>query len=269
MSQTPPASAPSVEGQMYLFRKPELVTREQHGNLGVTRPENPLSFCAQARAVPLTIGEVTSAMRFYPIIFSSVENPVPLAVLGLIDDENLFVNEKGEWETDAYIPGYIRRYPFALASDKGSDPENPRMAIIVDAAYEGIQPNSETPFFEGDQPSEAMQQAMEFCQNYERDRIQTQRFADTLKEFDLVSQQMAQYSPDGNEQQAFARYVGVEEQKLKDLSDDKYLELRKMNVLPILYAQLMSMGNWRTILDRRARRHGLDASNILQARTVS
>ncbi|MCQ8185112.1 SapC family protein [Parvularcula maris] len=264
MSQTPPASSPSVEGQMYLFRRAELVTREQHGNMGITRPENPLAFCAAARAVPLTLSEITTAMRTYPVIFASVENPIPLAVLGLVDDENLFIEEDGNWTADHYTPGYIRRYPFALAQDKQGDQQNPRMAIIVDGEYEGLSSSPEIPFFENGEPSESMQQAMEFCQSYERDRIQTQRFAETLKGYDLLAQQMAQYSPDGKEQQAFARYVGVEEERLKNLSDDKFLELRKSNILPILYAQLMSMSNWRTLLDRRARKHGLDTNTVLQ-----
>jgi hypothetical protein len=249
---------------MYLFRKAELITRERHGDMGITRPERPLAFCEAARAVPITLSEVTTAMRTYPIIFASPENPVPLAVLGLVDDENLFVEENGEWSQDYYVPGYIRRYPFALAQDKQGDTENPRMAIIVDAEYEGITKDSDIPFFDNGEPSEAMKQAMEFCQSYERDRIQTQRFADTLKGYDLLAQQMAQYSPDGKEQQAFARYVGVEEERLKNLADDKFLELRKSNILPILYAQLMSMGNWRTLLDRRARKHNLDTNTVLQ-----
>lgn len=263
MSQTPPANEPSVEGQMYLFRKAELVTREKHGNMGMTRPDQPLGFCASARAVPLTLGEVTTAMRYYPIIFSGSENPIPLAVLGLVDDENLYIEENGEWARDHYIPGYIRRYPFALAADKDSGTDNPRMAIIVDAAYEGLAPNGEVPFFENGEPSQAMKQALDFCQSYERDRLQTQRFADTLKPYGLLDQQMAQYTPENKEPIAFARYVGVDENKLKDLPDDKFLELRKSNILPVLYAQLMSMANWRTLLDRRARKHGLTSANIL------
>lgn len=265
MSQTPPASAaPTIEGQMYLFRKPELVTREQHGDMGITRPERPLAFCETARAVPITLGEITTAMRHYPIIFSSIENPIPLAVLGLVDDHNLFVEENGEWMPEAYVPGYVRRYPFALAADRQSDPNNPRMAIIVDAEYEGVSKDSAIPFFEGDQPSDAMKQAMEFCQNYEQDRLQTQRFAETLKGYDLLAQQMAQYTPEGQDAQPFARYVGVEEKRLQELSDDKYLELRKSNILPLLYAQLMSMSNWRTLLDRRARKFGLTGENVLK-----
>lgn len=265
MSQTPPAGqSPTVDGQMYLFRRPELITREAHGDMGISKPERPLAFCEAARAVPLTLSEVTTAMRHYPIIFSSSENPVPLAVLGLMDDVNLFVDENGEWLADHYVPGYLRRYPFALATDRESDPENPRMAIIVDAGYEGISSNAEVPFFENGQPSSAMQQAMEFCQNYERDRIQTNRFAEELKKYDLLAQQMAQYTPEGQEPQAFARYVGVDEKRLQELADDKFLELRKNNMLPIIYAQLMSMGNWRALLDRRARRFNLSGEDVIK-----
>jgi len=265
MSQTPPQSAaPTVEGQMYLFKQAELITREAHGDMGITKPEQPLNFAAAARAVPLTISEITTAMRYYPIIFSSEDNPQPLAVLGLMDDVNLFVDDDSEWLEDHYVPGYIRRYPFALATDRESDAENPRMAIIVDAGYDGVQKNGEIPFFEGDGPSESMKQAMEFCQNYERDRIQTNRFAEELKKHDILAQQMAQYTPEGQGAQAFARYVGVDEKKLQELSDADYLELRKNNVLPILYAQLMSMGNWRSLLDRRARRFNLTGDDILK-----
>jgi hypothetical protein len=80
---------------------------------------------------------------------------------------------------------------------------------------------------------------------------------------------MAQYTPEGKDAQAFARYIGTEEKRLQELADDKYLELRKNNILPILYAQLMSMGNWRTLLDRRARRHGLTGDEVLKPRQSS
>ncbi|MEM1379368.1 MAG: SapC family protein [Pseudomonadota bacterium] len=265
MSQTPTANAaPTVDGQMYLFRKAELITREVHGGMGISKPERPLAFCEGARAVPLTLSEITTAMKFYPVIFSSEENPIPLAVLGLMDDVNLFVDDKGEWVQDYYVPGYIRRYPFALATDRDSGADNPRMAIIVDGGYEGISTEPEVPFFNGDQPSDAMNQAMEFCQNYERDRLQTNRFAETLKNYGILTQQMAQYTPEGEEPQAFARYVGVDENKLNELPDDKFLELRKSNMLPIIHAQLMSMSNWRSVLDRRARRFNLTGTDVLK-----
>ncbi|MEM9811012.1 MAG: SapC family protein [Pseudomonadota bacterium] len=271
MSQTPPASAaPTIEGEMFLFNKPELLTKEAHGSLGITRPDRPFAFCETIRAVPLTLSEITTAMRDFPVIFSNEDNPVPLAVLGLIDDVNLFVDDEGEWDQNTYVPGYIRRYPFALATERqATDDQNARMAVILDADYKGIVSDSNMPFFSNGEPSDAMQQAMNFCETYERDRVQTTRFGEALKPFSLLSQQFAQYTPENGEPTAFARYVGVEEAKLNELPDEKFLELRKSGILPILYAHLMSMANWRKILDRRARRFQLTGEAVLKPRTTN
>lgn len=262
---TPEQAAPSVEGSMYLFTKPALLNKAQHGSMGVSRPARPFAYAEGIRAIPLTVSEVASASRHYPVIFTTNEQAMPLAVVGLIDDENLFVDADGNWEENAYIPGYLRRYPFALANDKQADPQNPRMAMIVDEAYDGIVEGGELPFFVDGEPSDAMKQAMDYCQTYERDRLVTNQFAQQLPKYSLLAEQVAQFTPDdGPEARPFAKYVGVDENKLNALSDEQFLELRKSNILPILYAQLMSMGNWRLLMERRARRHNLTGSGVLE-----
>lgn len=263
MSDTPSAAPqePSLEGRMYLFRKAELLNKEKHAGLGISKPERPFQFCEAARAIPLTVGEISAAQKHYPIIFADETNPLPMAVVGIIDDVNLFIDEKGEWEQNVYVPGYVRRYPFALASDQQSS----RMAMIVDAEYEGINNSPDIPFFEGAELSQWTQQAMDFCTNYERDRQITVNFAQELAKFNIITNQMAQFTPDGTDQpQPFAQYFGVDESKLAELSEEQFLSLRKSNILPVLYAQLMSMGNWRTLMDRRARRFNLNREELLK-----
>ncbi|MEM6747607.1 MAG: SapC family protein [Pseudomonadota bacterium] len=269
MSQTPTNAAPSVEGSMFLFRKPELLTKESHGTIGIDNPDQPFAFAAAARAVPLVLTELTTAMRDYPIIFSNKETPMPLAVLGLIEDDNLLVDEKGEWEHGRYVPGYIRRYPFALATEReATDPEGQRMALIVDGEFEGLSTSvpEDKRFFDDNGPSSALQQAMDFCQNYERDRAQTIQFGEILAGYDILTEQFGQYTPPGETSQPFARYVGVDENKLKQLPADKYIELRDNGMLPLLFAHMMSMGNWGNILDRRARRYNLSGADVIKPR---
>lgn len=255
---------------MFLFTRPTLLNKEHHGNMGVTRPARPFAFAERVRAIPLTVSELSSAMKHYPIIFADMQNPLPLAVVGIIDDQNLFVDDDGEWEANAYIPGYLRRYPFALANDRQSDPNNPRMAMIVDEAYDGIREGGELPFFDKGEPSEPMRQAMDYCQTYERDRLVTLQLGKELPKYDLLVDQVAQFTPEGASQPVpFARYAGVEEQRLAQLSDTQFLEMRRSNILPILYAQLMSMGNWRLLMERRARRYNLTGEAILRPRLMS
>ncbi|MEX0643940.1 MAG: SapC family protein, partial [Parvularculaceae bacterium] len=252
MSQTP---TPQISGKMYLFEKPELLSKELHGKHGMGPPAKPFAFCAKVRAVPITISEFIAAGRHFPIIFSAEKSLVPLAVLGVIDDVNLFVTEEGRWEDHVYIPGYLRRYPFALANETGGE----RVAVVFDAAHEAITVGGEKPFFVDGQPSEDMQAAIEFCKQYEIDKIQTEQAMRMLETYNLIAPQTAQYGGNrDSEQKPFAQYFGVDEKRLTELPDDKFLELRRSGLLALIIAEMMSMGNWRTILERRARRFNLN-----------
>lgn len=260
MSQT--QSTPEVSGNMFLFERPELLNKEQHGAMGLTPIDTPYEFCAKVRAIPLTITEIPSASKHYPVVFMSQEDPVPLAIVGLFDDVNLFVDETGAWQKGAYIPGYLRRYPFALASETGGD----RFAIVIDTGHKGVSSSPEVKFFnDNGESSDATKQALEFCKSYETDRLRTMEIMKVLMENDLVQGQSAQYTPTGQtEPQSFAGYFGIDEQRLNNADDATFLDLRKRGVLPILYAQLMSLSNWRTLLQMRADRFNLTEDQIMQ-----
>ncbi len=265
MSQTP--VAPQITGKMFLFERPELLNRTQHGDLGLDAAAKPYGFCAAIRAVPLTISEIPEASKFYPVVFMSQEEPLPLAILGLNSDLNLFVDDEGKWESTAYVPGYLRRYPFALAGETGG---GDRLALVVDAAYEGISKNSERKLFTNGEMSEFVKQAMEFTRTYESDRRLTDQIMKSLKKYDLVQPQTAQYTPVGDASaMPFAQYFGIDEQRIQGLSDEHYLELRRINVLPILYSHIISLGNWRNLISRRMRRLGVSEIEAISAPRVS
>lgn len=258
MSET--AAAPQLTGQMFLFQRPELINKEQHGDLAVGTVDKRFGFCANIRAVPLTVSEIPAAMKDYPVVFASQDQLIPIAILGLIDDVNLMVDENGQWENDRYIPGYIRRYPFGVANETGGE----RIAIVVDAAFDGFVREGGQPLFESGEPTQIVQQAIEFCKSYEEDRARTADFANRIKDLGVVKGQSAQYTPQGETQpRTFAEYIGVDENALKELDGQKFLELRENGILPILYAMVMSMGNWRTLMTRRARRFNLREADVL------
>lgn len=259
MSET--QASPQLTGAMYLFDKPELMNKEEHGGLGISRPEKRFGFCAAVRAIPITVTEIPAAAKDYPVVFASQENPIPVAVVGVIDDVNLFVDENGEWERFRYVPGYIRRYPFGVASEASGE----RMAIVIDRSFEGLVPGGEMPLFENDEPSPSTQAAIEFCKTFEKDRVLTEEFGKRLLQYGIVHNQSAQYTPrNSTEPQSFARYFGIDEEKLKELSDEQILELRKNGMLPLIHALMMSLSNWRLLLERRAQRFNLTDEQLLQ-----
>lgn len=264
MSQTP--ASPQITGKMFLFERPELLNRETHGDLGLDPAAKPFGFCANVRAIPLTISEVVEAAKHYPVVFHSQELPLPIAILGFNSDLNLYVDDNGNWEENAYIPGYLRRYPFALAGETGGE----RYALVLDAAYEGLSKKAERKLFDKGELSEFAKRAMEFTSTYEADRRLTERVMTELKKYDFISPQTAQYTPAGDTTpRPFAQYFGVDEQKLNALTDAQFLELRKMNVLPVLYAHLVSLNNWRSLIGRRMKRLGVTEVEAISGQRLS
>ncbi|NNE39732.1 MAG: SapC family protein [Marinicaulis sp.] len=257
-----PQGAPELTGNMFLFNKPELLAKEQHGQLGLSKPSKRYGFCSAVRAIPITVTEIPAASKDYPIIFTSKEQLLPLAVVGVVDEVNLFVDENGEWEQNRYVPGYLRRYPFGVAAETGGE----RMAVVIDRDYEGLTENSEFPLFENGEPTKVSNDAVEFCKAFERERQMTDDFAKRLAAFDIVHAQSAQFTPEGeNEAKSFADYFGIDENKLKALADEQVVELHKSQFLPLLYAMLMSMANWRQLLARRAARYGFTEANMVSS----
>ncbi len=258
MSETP--ADPQLSGRMFLFEKPELINKEQHGDLGVTPTEKRFEFCATARAIPLTVSEIPAAMKDYPVVFAGTDQMVPLAITGLVDNVNLFVDERGDWEANRYVPGYIRRYPFGVANETGSD----RFAIVIDTGFKGLKKGGDTALFQNGEPSEMTQQAIEFCKTYEEDRQRTNDFGARIKELGVAKGQSAQFTPTGEtEPRTFAEYLGIDEAAIRELPADKLAALRDSGMLALIYAMLISMGNWRQLMQRRAVRYGLSDKDIL------
>ncbi len=254
-------AAPTVTGRMFLYEQPELLMKENHGDLGLQAPSQPFAFAAKARAVPITLSEVPTAMKDYPLIFMTKEQPQLLAIMGLYDDVNLFVDESGNWVDQRYIPGYLRRYPFGIASES----DGQRMAIVIDRAYEGLVANGERPLFNNGEMTQQTKDAVEFVKGYERDRVVTDQFAAKLNEYELIQSQSAHYTPTGaTEPVTFAQYFGIDEDRLKALTDEQILDLQRTGLLPLIYALLMSMGNWRVLLNRRAKRFDLKEQDVFR-----
>src|SRR5258706_14040701 len=79
------------------------------------------SFCRSINALALSLGEFVAAARDYPIVFApgdAGKSFAPVILLGLEAGVNLFLDESGEWQRDAYFPAYVRRFPFCLSKER-------------------------------------------------------------------------------------------------------------------------------------------------------
>ena len=245
-----------VSGAVMLYTQPEPLSHEQHGRLGIRTSPTPYKFALTAHAVPLMVTEFGPASMNYPIIFAG-EQLLPMAILSIRQNENLFISPEGAFDPDAYVPAYLRRFPFVFADD----PQNERMIVCIDVAAEAVTVGGDFALFDGDQPTEFTKNAIEFCTNYESERRRTESFVKTLKDLDLFELKEAFYTPqnpDGTPGQPvrLADYFAISEAKLRELPLEKLGELRDNGALMQMYAQLISLHGWDKLVARTMVRDG-------------
>ena len=245
------------QGGLYLYEQPELMTAEQHGTLGLTPSDHPYAFAGGARAIPLTLAEFASAQRNYPIVFTNLENPFPVAVVGLLEDQNLFI-ENGVWDPACYVPAYLRCHPFAFAGEQEG-----RIAVVIDRKATTVTEDSKYPFFVDGKLAAETESMMRFCAQYEAERQRTMIFCNQLRDLGLLAPQRVTHTPEGSEEeQLLANYVSVDAQKLAELSDEAVVELHRSGRLAAVYLQAYSMENWQPLMIRRDQRSAQPAATV-------
>ena len=256
MDSTPSAQAPELSGQVLFYNKPEPLSAEAHAGLGVKRIDEPFGFLRSAHAVPVTVSEFGLSAGSFPVIFVG-NDKTPVAVMGIRQGQNLFVQANGQPEHEVYVPAFVRRYPFVFAADDQQD----RLLLCVDREAPMVTESPDVPFFEGDQPTKFTQDAIEFCKEFERQRRATSEFIKLIESHDLFEQKSVAFTPrdaQGNEgaQQKIADYWAISEEKLNALPAEKFVELRDNGALGAIYAHFVSLLNWPGIIQRAVRLSG-------------
>jgi hypothetical protein len=222
----------------------------QHGKMKV-RTILSMPQVGRTHAIPVTIDEFTLVQRHYPIVFSVGENSVPIALMGLNEGVNVFLDPDGRpLENNIYIPAYVRRYPFLLARLR---PDSDELSLCFDPGADAIGEFEEgEPLFDGENPSEATKAILQFCEQFEAAGRRTPAFMEELTKSDLLMDGEVAIQPEGAQQPFVYRgFRMVDEEKLRNMRGD---ELRKMNqngLLPLISAHLFSLSEMRNVFGRQ------------------
>ncbi|MCP2671639.1 SapC family protein [Maricaulaceae bacterium EIL42A08] len=256
-----PAGNISVSGSLPLYNKPEPINPGAHRGKGLKWTDRPFDFLSQAHFVPLTMGEFAPASAHYPIIFLG-EQKTPVAAMGLQQGHNLFVNPAdGNFQQYAYLPAYVRRYPFVAASHTE---EEDKFTVCVDTGSHLFSDKPDEPLFnDADQPSPFLERAIDFVRRFEADVATTRKFVQRMEELDLFDQQQATFQPRGadgqpaGEPQVIATYQAIVGEKLQKVDPKVLAELRDENAyLGAIYAHMLSLGRWEVLIAKAQERAG-------------
>lgn len=224
------------------FKNPHPLNPERHAGAGLNSLKD-FGYARHANSVPLNLVEFFEAARSYPIVFTKNEQPVPVALLG-IREENYFLDGAGQWREQCYIPAYVRRYPFIFMEDA----EAQRFILCVDEDaphYAASEPAM--PFYvEGAaEPAELTQNALKFCALYQQHHQQTIELGAALKQEGLLIEKLSTLRlPDGREERLSGFYI-LDSDRFTQLPEELFLAWRKKGWIALIDAILISYTNWK------------------------
>lgn len=241
--------------QTLYYEKPVLLNREKHRHRRI-RPGRGFGFARRANSMYLAGVEFTEACKEYAIVFTrqAGDRLAPVVVLGLRSGENLFVDAQDRW-TAAYIPAFVRRYPFVLAELPGQ-----QMGACIDEAFPGLNDQDGEALFDDAGGNTAyLQNALDFLRRYQAEYLRTESFCRKLADAGLLVEMSARADLVDGRSFKLAGLMVVDENRLRELPDDKVLSLFRSGELHLLSMHLLSLSNLRRLVDRMAQRGGGEA----------
>jgi hypothetical protein len=204
-------------------------------------------------ALPLSFTEFAAACRDYPIAFVSSDegkNFVAMAVLGLENQQNLFVTAGGGWDAGVYLPAYVRRYPFCMTRVTVNGQEQAERVACVEKR--AINDKGEALHNAKGDPLPVWEERKKLLFEYETDLVRSDEMSRALAGLSLLETFSMQAIPNVGAPLAMTGMYRVAEHKLGALAPEKLKELTQQGILARVYAHLISLNNFGRLLDRRA-----------------
>lgn len=238
------ASQPAAQLPLF-YQNLVPLSSEVHADWGL-HERTELHFAKGTHAIPITVDEFVMAQRHYPIVFTEGPESVPLALVGLKESENLFIDDRGFWAENTYVPAYLRRHPFMLARlTQDSDV----LSLVFDEQSGVVAADGPNKLFDADkQTTETTKSIMSFCEQFEQAIARTKSFMEELGKLDLLMEGQAQIQNPGMEQPAtFAGFRMIDEKKLQNIRGDQARKMVQNGMLGLVYAHLFSLSNMRVL----------------------
>ncbi len=221
------------------------LSSEVHKDWGLVQRTD-LKFARNTHAVPIIVDEFVQVQRNFPIVFTDGEDAVPLALVGLKEGVNLFIDDEGKWAESAYIPAYVRRHPFMLAR---LQPDSDVLSLVFDDAANLLSADAAEKLFDAERkPTETTDNIMKFCESFEQGIGRTKSFMEELQSLDLLMEGQAQIqNPDMPEPARFAGFRMIDEKKLQNIRGDQARKMVQNGMMGLIYAHLFSLSQMREL----------------------
>lgn len=224
-----------------MYKSLEILNKVSHKNKNIKEIENFL-YAKNLISAPITTAEFFEACKNYPIFFAKDKdnNWFSSVILGYKENMNLFVDEKGNWEKLHYIPAFIRKYPFVFIKEENKD----NLFLALDKDYLSDKKSDEIRrlFDDNGENTKMLNNVMSFLNQFHSDSIVTKDFIKQLYEWEILEEKTVTINNKKEQFNINGLYI-INEEKLKNLSKKKKIEINDKNAIPLITAHLISLSN--------------------------
>lgn len=195
----------------------------------------------------LLVHEFPKAILDFPIVFikdAETGQFKSVALFGFKPGDNLFYDKKG-WHCK-YIPANVRRHPFLMTSRNNNLTE---WDVCIDESSDLFSEHDGTSLFTDEgKASKHLEEVKKFLIDVIEKEQSTSSFCNYLAAKNLFRANSITISnSDGKKTAVNGLYI-IDEEKLNELSDEEYLDLKKRGCIGPIYTHLSSLGQINNLL---------------------
>lgn len=238
-----------------LHRNPVALDRNQHRLLRLRREHAEPQRLSNLNSVFVAAAEFGDACREYPVVWIPAGNDAagqrqvaPVAVFGLTPQENLYLQPDG-WRTP-YLPLLLRTYPFAMARAGGDS-----LVLCYDASWGGFSvTDGERLFDDAGAPSAWVTETRQQLENLEAEVERTRMVGEKLLQLQLLQEMRFDATLPDEQTLRVDGFLTIDEKRFAELPDAELIELHRNGLLGLIYAQRLSLGHMRRLVDWHVQR---------------
>lgn len=194
----------------------------------------------------------------YPIAFQRSADPgqyEPIALFGFEEGENLYL-KPGGWDA-SYVPLTIERKPFLIGFKSGSEGGVPaeEPVVYVDMDSPRVSQTDGVPvFLEHGGQSPYLESITRILHAIHEGHAQNRRFSAFLGELDLLEPFTLEFELREGERKKLSGLYTLNEERLGRLDAAALEKLHRAGFLESIYMAMASIGNFRTLIERKKQR---------------
>lgn len=224
---------------MQIYERPVALDRNIHQGIRINNLN--CLFASACQTAILAVSELNQATKEFPVVFvKENDHYLATAILGLQQNQNLFVDDIGKW-TARYTPAFIRRFPFVPAIGQNEDE---LMTVCIDEASACVNPEIGEPLFVDGKNSEFLEKNIQFLQDYKTQTDIALSLVKQLADADLLSEKTANFKLVDGETFNLTGFLTVDAEKLSKLPQETVFALFQTGALHLAYLHLTSLDNW-------------------------